>query len=42
MVAVGEGIAVAMGAVVGVDTLVMLLVVTVLFELCPGEPVARK
>lgn len=42
MVAVGEGIAVVVGAVVGVDALVMLLVVAVLFELCPGEPVAKK
>ena len=42
MVAVGEGIAVAVGAFVGVDTLVMLFVVTVLFELCLGRPIARK
>lgn len=42
MVAVGEGIAVAVGAVVDVDTFGVLVVVAELLELPPGKPMARK
>ena len=42
MVAVGEGIAVVVGAVVGVDAFVLLVVVAELLEVPPDKPVARK
>ena len=42
MVAVGEAIAVVVGADVGVDTLGVLVVVAELLEVPPGKPVARK
>ena len=39
---VGERAAVAVGAVVGVDTFGVLVVAPVLFELLPGKPIAIK
>ena len=42
MVAVGEGIAVVVGAVVGVDMFCVLVAVAELLEVPPGKPVARK